>query len=162
MRFLIAALAVLTVIRPSTAAEGQHHHDELNEQQLGAVHFPISCDAKIQKTFERGVALLHSFAFETAEATFRQIVQDDPQCAMAHWGIAMTFTRWGEPTPDQLKRGWEEIRIAKSLHPKTARERDYIVAETVFYRHPEHCRRRPIRPTPLRGRPPDSACRSRS
>jgi tetratricopeptide (TPR) repeat protein len=121
---------------PLRADEGQHHHDELNEQQLGSVHFPTSCDTKVQKLFEQGVALLHSFAFETAEATFRQVAQDDAQCAMAHWGIAMTFTRWGEPTADQLKHGWEEIRIAKSMHANTARERDYITAETVFYRHP--------------------------
>jgi hypothetical protein len=127
----------LTAFRLSAADEAQHHHDELNQQQFGSVHFPVSCDAKVQKTFERGVALVHSFAFETAESTFRQIAQDDPQCAMAHWGIAMTFTRWGEPTPEQLKKGWQEIQVAKSLHPKTARERDYIAAEAVFYRHPE-------------------------
>jgi len=137
VRLLVATLAFLTAVRPSVADEGQHHHDQLNQQQLGSVHFPVSCDAEVQKTFERGVALLHSFAFESAESTFRQIAQDDPHCAMAHWGIAMTFTRWGEPTPDQLKHGWEEIRIAKSLRPATARERDYIEAETVFYRHPE-------------------------
>ncbi len=47
---------------------------------------PTSCNPKVQKNFERGVALLHSFAFETAEATFRQVAQDDPHCAMAHWG----------------------------------------------------------------------------
>jgi hypothetical protein len=36
-----------------------------------------------------------------------------------------------------LKQGWQEIRMAKLLRPKTARERDYIAAEHVFYRHPE-------------------------
>jgi predicted Zn-dependent protease len=137
VRFLVAALAFLTAVCLSVADEGQHHHDELNQQQLGSVHFPVSCDAQVQKAFERGVALLHSFAFESAESTFRQIAQDDPHCAMAHWGIAMTFSRWGEPTSDQLKHGWEQIRIAKSLRPKTPRERDYVAAETTFYRHPE-------------------------
>jgi hypothetical protein len=65
-------LAVLAL--PSLGDEG-HHHDEINEQELGTVHFPISCAPNVQKAFERGVALLHSFAFETAEATFRQVVQ---------------------------------------------------------------------------------------
>jgi hypothetical protein len=137
VRFLVAALALLTAVRASVADEGQHHHDELNEQQLGSVHFPVSCDATVQKKFEHGVALLHSFAFETAEATFRQIAQDDPHCAMAHWGIAMTFTRWGQPAPEQLEQGWQEIQVAKSLRLNTAREQDYVNAETVFYRHPE-------------------------
>ena len=137
MRFLVAALVFLMAVRLSVADEGQHHYDELNQLQLGSVHFPVSCDPEVQKTLERGVALLHSFAFESAESVFRQIAKVDPHCAMAHWGIAMTFSRWGEPTPDQLKHGWEEIQVAKSLHPKTARERDYIAAEIVFYRHPE-------------------------
>jgi len=83
-----AALAV------SSLADEGHYHDALNEQQFGTVHFPTSCAPKVQKTFERGVALLHSFAFETAEATFRQVAADDPGCAMAHRGIAKTFSRW--------------------------------------------------------------------
>jgi tetratricopeptide (TPR) repeat protein len=109
----------------------------VTEQQLGTVHFATSCDPHLQKTFNRGVALLHSFAFETAQATFRQIAQDDPRCAMAHWGIAATLSRWAGPDDKQLKQGWEEIKIAKSLHAGTARERGYIAAEAAVYAHPE-------------------------
>ncbi len=79
------------------------------------------------------MALLHSFAFEAAESRFRQVAQDDPHCAMARWGIAKTFSRWGTPDAKQLKRGWEEIKVAKSLHAKTARERGYIAALAAFY-----------------------------
>jgi hypothetical protein len=81
--------------------------------------------------------LLHSFAFETAQDAFRQVADEDPRCAMAHWGIAKTFDRWGTPDSQQLKRGWEEIKVAKSLRAKTARERAYIAAEAAFYQHPE-------------------------
>ena len=118
----------------SFADEGHHQEDE---QQFGAVHFPTSCDPKVQKTFEHGVALLHSFAFETAEATFRQVAADDPGCAMAHWGIARTFSRWGTPSANQLRQGWQEIEIAKSLHAKTERERGYISASFSFFHHPD-------------------------
>src|SRR5437660_659915 len=128
---ICAALAVFSV-----ADEG-HHRDQLNQQQLGTVHFPTSCAPTVQKTFERGVALLHSFAFETAKVTFRQVAQDDPHCAMAHWGISKTFRRWGTPDAKQLEHGWEEIKIAKSLPAKTARERSYIAAQTALYAHPE-------------------------
>jgi len=126
-----AALAVF-----SLADEGDHY-DQLNGQDLGTVHFPTSCAPTVQKNFERGVALLHSFAFETAEATFRQVAQDDPHCAMAHWGIAKTFSRWGTPDAKQLEHGWEEIKVAKSLHAKTAREQAYIAAVAALYEHPE-------------------------
>ena len=65
----------------------------------GTVHFPVSCAAAVQKPFERGVALLHSFWYEEAEKEFVQIAKDDPQCAMAHWGIAMSIWHqlWNHP-----------------------------------------------------------------
>jgi tetratricopeptide (TPR) repeat protein len=135
--YLLWVIAAAGLGRPAVADEGQHHHDSLSEQQLGSVHFPISCSPGVQKNFERGVALLHSFSFETAEATFRQVAQDDPSCAMAHWGIASTFSRWAGPNADQRKRGWDEIKLAKSLHARTARERDYIAALSVVYAHPQ-------------------------
>jgi hypothetical protein len=94
VRSIAFLLTFVALAFPARADEG-HHHDDLREQQFGSVHFPTSCNPKVQKNFERGVALLHSFAFETAEATFRQVAQDDPHCAMAHWGIAKTFSRWG-------------------------------------------------------------------
>jgi tetratricopeptide (TPR) repeat protein len=115
----------------------QHQHEALTEEQFGSVHFSISCDARVQKRFERGVALLHSFAFDTAEAMFRQVAKEDPRCAMAHWGIAATFSRWAGPDDKQRNQGWSEIKIAKSLHAKTAREREYIAAEEAIYVHPE-------------------------
>src|SRR5262249_6538346 len=125
------------IVAATNAVEAQHQHDELTEIQVGTVHFPASCNPKVQKTFERGIALLHSFAFETAEATFRQVAKDDPGCAMAHWGIVSTFSRWAGPDDKQRKQGWEEIKIAKSLHAPTARERDYIAAEAEIYAHPD-------------------------
>jgi tetratricopeptide (TPR) repeat protein len=134
---LFTTVLICAALAVSSVADDGHHHDALNEQQLGTVHFPTSCAPKVQKTFERGVALLHSFAFETAEMTFRQVAQDDPHCAMAHWGIAKTFSRWGTPDAKQLQRGWEEIKVAKSLHAKAPREQGYIAALDVFYAHPE-------------------------
>ena len=73
------------------ADDGQHHHHEdLTSAQLGTVSFPVSCSPTVQKPFERGVALLHSFWYEEAEKEFQQIAANDPNCAMAHWGVAMS------------------------------------------------------------------------
>jgi len=129
-------LITLTLISPLVACDGQHH-DALNDQQLGAVHFPISCSRDVQKTFERGVALLHSFAFDTAEATFQQVADQDPGCAIAYWGIAKTFDRWGEPTKNQLEQGWKAINRAAALKAKTTREQEYISALLAFYEDPD-------------------------
>lgn len=137
MRLTNVLSACLMIVAVTNAVEAQHQHDELTELQVGTVHFPTSCNPQVQKTFERGIALLHSFAFETAEATFRQVAKDDPGCAMAHWGVATTFSRWAGPDDKQRKQGWEEIKTAKSLHAPTARERDYIAAEAEIYAHPD-------------------------
>jgi hypothetical protein len=134
---LSAMTLIPAVVALPSFADNGHPHDEIDEQQFGTVHFPTSCAARVQKNFERGVALLHSFAFETAESTFRQVARDDPRCAMALWGIAKTFSRWGTPDVEQLKRGWKEIKVAKSLHAKTAREKAYIGAVAALYEPPE-------------------------
>src|SRR5713226_7487674 len=111
-------------------ADQSHHHEELTPEQLGTVHFPVSCAKAVHKPFERGVALLHSFWYEEAEKEFEQIAKDDPSCAMAHWGVAMSIWHqlWNHPDAATIKRVQAEIKKAKSLHPRTDRERDYIAA----------------------------------
>jgi len=113
-----------------------HHHEAT--EQLGKVSFPISCAPDSQKAFERGVALLHSFGYEEAEAQFGEIAQKDTACAMAHWGIAMSLFHeiWERPEEPARKRGHEEIETAQKIGAKTERERGYISALAVFYRDP--------------------------
>ena len=114
----------------------EHHHEDLTETQLGTVHFPVSCAASVQQPFARGVALLHSFWYEEAEKEFIQIAKDDPKCAMAHWGIAMSIWHqlWNEPDAKVIKRGLEEATTAKKLGQKaTAREQGYVAAIAAFY-----------------------------
>jgi hypothetical protein len=113
-----------------------HHHEDLTETQLGTVHFPISCAAGVQKPFARVVALLHSFWYEEAEKEFLDIVKDDPQCAMAHWGVAMSIWHqlWNDPDAAVIARGLSEVNAAKKLSAKaTARENAYIAAAAAFY-----------------------------
>jgi tetratricopeptide (TPR) repeat protein len=107
-----------------------HHHD------LGQVNFPVSCTPEAQRTFGRGVALLHSFWYDQAEKTFSQVSRIDPACAMAYWGIAMSLYHpvWLPPTMADLKKGIGAIGKANSIGAKTQRERDYIAATEVFYK----------------------------
>lgn len=114
------------------------HHDELTTEQLGAVHFPVSCSAGVQKPFEHGVALLHSFWYEQAESTFQKIAKEDPHCAMAHWGVAMSLWHelWNHPDAATIQKGKEETAAANAFHPGTDREGDYIAAITAFYSGP--------------------------
>jgi tetratricopeptide (TPR) repeat protein len=113
-----------------------HHHEDLTAAQLGTVAFPVSCAPAVQKPFERGVALLHSFWYEEAEKEFIQISADDPHCAMAHWGIAMSLWHqlWDHPDPKVISRGMDEIHEAKTTDGTTTpREKAYITAIAAFY-----------------------------
>src|SRR5581483_1228123 len=77
---------------------GHHHHDP--NERLGTVSFPISCAPASQKEFERGIALLHSFGYEEAEEQFVELAKQDPSCAMAHWGVALSLFHqiWERPS----------------------------------------------------------------
>jgi tetratricopeptide (TPR) repeat protein len=134
MKLLPVAVALLCLVLPALADEG-HHHEELTEKQLGTVHFPVSCAPAVQKPFERGVALLHSFWYEEAEKEFDDIAKDDPKCAMAQWGLAMSqwHQLWNHPDAATTNKARDEMKKAASLHAATARERDYIAAMKAFY-----------------------------
>jgi hypothetical protein len=137
----LAWLLLFSFLCPLTALaddedKNHHHHEDLTETQLGTVQFPISCAASVQKPFARGVALLHSFWYEEAEKEFLEIAKDDPQCAMAHWGIAMSIWHqlWNEPDAKVIARGLDEVKAAQKLTQTAApREKAYIAAMAAFY-----------------------------
>jgi tetratricopeptide (TPR) repeat protein len=118
--------------RPTMAAQ-EHEHPV--PEKLGTVKFPISCSADVQQEFERAVALLHSFAYSAAEKAFRAVLAKDPNCAMAHWGVAMTyFQQLWDPyiATKDLARGQAEIDQAKRLGG-SERERGFIDALNIIY-----------------------------
>ena len=81
-------LLPLMILVPFSSAQETHSHRA--PEKLGKVSFPISCLPVVQDRFDRGVALLHSFAYKAAEEVFQDVAELDPRCAMAHWGVAMT------------------------------------------------------------------------
>src|SRR2546430_543093 len=102
----LCALGLLLLLS-SKAACGQEHGAHGAAGSLGTVEFRVSCTAKAQESFTRGIALLHSFTYEESAEAFRDAAVIDPRCAMAHWGLAMTeyHQRWGPwhgPTPRSL------------------------------------------------------------
>src|SRR5689334_17618269 len=128
-RTLFAAGLISAVL--TSGAIGQQ------DQNLGKVIFPTSCDPAVQAEFDRGVAMLHSYWFLIARRKFEEILKQDPTCAMAYWGVAMD--RLGNtlavtPTRAEAQAGWEAIEKAQAAGPKTQRERDWIEALGVYFR----------------------------
>ncbi|MFL6414202.1 MAG: hypothetical protein ACJ74Y_00815, partial [Bryobacteraceae bacterium] len=114
----------------------QEVHDHGAPEKLGAVSFPISCQPSVQAGFNRAVALLHSFAYSLAERAFRQVGENDPHCAMAHWGIAIAqfHQLWDPPlSPSAVAVGQEEIQRARGLGTGSDRERRFIAALALIY-----------------------------
>jgi tetratricopeptide (TPR) repeat protein len=135
MRKLIWVLFIATAFSGAAIADEGHHHEELTQEQLGTVHFPVSCTPDAQKTFEKGIALLHSFWYEEAEKTFLDAEKQDSKCAMAYWGEALSLWHqlWDRPTAATIKRATAELKKADKAKAKTERERDYIQALKAFY-----------------------------
>jgi tetratricopeptide (TPR) repeat protein len=106
---------------------------------VGKVDFPITCTPDVQSDFSRGVALLHSFFYEEARRIFTSVAERDPKCAMAQWGIAMTWWHpiWTPPTPDEMSAGKAAIRKAMAIDAPTDRERGFIKALNVYYNTPD-------------------------
>ena len=132
MRSLLLVLAVSWSF--FLLADDDHSH-LMPGEKLGTVSFPTSCAAAVQKPFERGVALLHSFEYESAENQFKDVATRDPQCAMAYWGQAMSLYHqlWSRPTKADLKHGNDLLEHARQLKPRTKREQQYVTALVAFF-----------------------------
>ncbi len=131
LRFVLISLFLSPVF---VDAQEEHHHSAT--ENLGAVSFPISCRAEVQQEFDRAVALLHSFAYVAAEAAFHSVAERDSQCAMAHWGVAMTYYHqlWDPPlSPVTITKAQSEIQLARQSATSTERERKYIAALSLMY-----------------------------
>jgi hypothetical protein len=90
----------------------------------------------VQQQFDRGVALLHSFAYTAAENVFQGVAEQDPRCAMAHWGIAMTHFHqlWDPPIlPATIPIAQKEIQRAQEIGTGSERERQFINALALIY-----------------------------
>ena len=117
MRKLIWVLCIAAAFSGAASADEDHHHEGLTQDQLGTVHFPVSCTSGAQKTFEKGVALLHSFWYEEAEKAFLDVEKQDPNCAMAYWGEAMSLWHqlWNRPDAATIKRASAELKKADKV-----------------------------------------------
>ena len=127
-------LLTLLFIFPFSSAQETHSHSA--PEKLGKVSFPISCTPAVQEQFDRGVALLHSFAYTAAENAFQGVAELDPRCAMAHWGMAMTYFHqlWDPPiAPATISIAQKEIQRAQQIGTGSERERQFINALGLIY-----------------------------
>src|SRR5712692_6519829 len=130
-RMVIAGLLVALVLEIPGSGQAQP------KEQLGKVDFQNSCSPAVQPSFQTSVAMLHSFRYGEAEKAFREVLAQDPSCAIATWGIAailMSNPLAGiGPSKEWAERAQAAIDQGRKIGAKTQRERDYIEAVAVYY-----------------------------
>jgi tetratricopeptide (TPR) repeat protein len=137
MKFWPALLCMMGVQLVTVPALAQNEHaDHAAGENLGTVHFPISCSPEAQRQFDRAVAMLHSFYYPETIKAFTAIATAEPSCAMAYWGVAIS--QRPNPLvapfpPEVLQQGLGAIEKARAAHATTRRERDWIDALAVFF-----------------------------
>lgn len=106
---------------------------------VGKVHFVTSCDPVVTARFDQAMLMLHSFWAKDAIAGFKSVLEKDPECVMAYWGIAMANQQnpltAQQPGSDAAGEALAGLDKAETIGAKTPRERDYLRAIGLIYRN---------------------------
>lgn len=126
-------------VQPPASCYCHPDAQEARRHQHGVVDFPVSGNDEARRAIETGLAHLHHMMYEQARPYFEAAVQADPECAMAHWGIAMTSFQplWHPTSEEGLQRGKAAVEAARAIGAPTQREQAYIAAVTAFFDDPE-------------------------
>ena len=124
----VAALVIFFAPRPAAA------HDDVpsgKPEVIGKVHFPVSCNEAAQREFDHALALYHSFWFDPANEAYKKVLELDPACGMAEWGLALSAlgNPFGWPAPAKaMQAGAGYMEKAQQIGARTAREKGIIDA----------------------------------
>ena len=134
---VIASATAILAVGPTFGQDEKHSHGVPGAAKLGTVKFPTSCTPAAQPQFEKALTMLHSFFYPANFKAFEAVIQTDPQCAIAYWGLAIAQ----RPNPligpfDEaaLKNGLDAVQKGLALDPKTERERDWLLAAEAFFK----------------------------
>src|SRR6476646_1162949 len=109
---------------------------------LGSYSRKVTTDsAEAQRYFDQGLGFLHGFNHRAAIRAFQQAAELDPQCAMAHWGIALAcgpHINAMAVAPAEAELAWKELGLAqKNAENASAIERALIDALAKRYANPQ-------------------------
>jgi len=101
------------------------------DHKFGIAHFDITGDTSVQNDFDLAVELLHSFEYEESEKAFAKIIDEQPKCAMAYWGVAYAFGPHVNKPMDSndVAGAWAALQQAVAAKDKVSPiEQAYITA----------------------------------
>ena len=118
----LSALLFATVVAPSATSA---------ESALGTVNFQTTCKAEANAAFNEGLALLHHMMYVQADVVFSDAAETNPNCAMLHWGTAMSkfHPLWpGILKPEALNAGREAVARLSVAKPGSEIEQAFSAA----------------------------------
>src|SRR5215471_5830986 len=130
---LLAAALPFTVLAQH---EGHEPPSAGSEEGLGQAHMRTSCSPAVSVDFDRALALLHNFWYARAFERFNQVAKNDPECAMAYWGVAMTYNHpfWDPPSQADETAAWALVQKGLKARKASAREKLYLAAVAALYK----------------------------
>jgi len=111
-------------------------------ETLGDHTRPITTRSpEAQRYFDQGLRLLFGFNHGLAIRSFAEAARLDPECAMAHWGVALAcgpHINFPAVPPDRAEQAWRELTLAQRFADKaTPVERALISALSRRYANPQ-------------------------
>ncbi len=128
VRRLILCAVAAAAIGASAFAQGAG--------KLGNVSFKTSCAPQADAAFNDGLGLLHHMMYAQAEAVFRAAGDAAPDCAMLHWGVAMSkfHPLWpGRPGPEKIAEGRAAIDRMNAVGAGSDIEQAFADAVRAYY-----------------------------
>ena len=108
---------------------------------LGSYTRTVTTDsAEAQRYFNQGLALTHGFNHGAAIRSFQEAARLDPDCAMAHWGIAYAagpHINFPAVPPPMAELAWKELALARSAKHVSPVEKEVIEALSHRYANPQ-------------------------
>lgn len=136
---MAAAVLILILLFPPAGLARQGNESGPEGESIGRVDFGVSCKKAVQDDFDHALGMLHHMMYVKSRAVFEEIIEAEPDCAMAYWGVATTLFQplWDtRPSEDQLERGRRHIEKARGLD-HSEREGHLIESTAAFFREPE-------------------------
>jgi tetratricopeptide (TPR) repeat protein len=126
--FLFASLFAVLAIAPVGAADPKPIAPLF--KGLGRHQWKITTKYELaQRYFDQGLTLLYNFNHGEAIRSFAAAAQLDPDCAMAHWGVAYAHgPNINAPMfPEAVQPAWEAVQRAVALKPKASAKEQALI-----------------------------------
>jgi len=142
MRATTKLLHIVIWLAPTLAGFHVRAAQEPLYDGLGSYSRKITTGSpEAQRYFDQGFAFLHGFNHRAAIRAFQQAAEIDPECAMAHWGVALAcgphINSIAVPPP-AAELAWKELGLAqKNVGNASPVERALIGALAKRYANPQ-------------------------